>query len=206
MTAAASSAPLAASAQATAPDSAASVTRLGTDTLAVERFVRTPQRVEDDHGNHVAPDGSMRRFESRTFDPGKPGSEPIRTQMIARQGDSLRNEAKGGRGEGVRSVAAPPTTRDRDSVRRASGIGTRIRELEGEAIHFHSPRSRVPIPDSLRSRLPQYLSRLHRRRSPGRDRTPDRRDSDEQHHGTENGHRIGRTDPVELRSNESRRS
>jgi hypothetical protein len=41
MTAAAAIAPLAASAQGTAPDSAGYFTRLGTDTLAIERFVRT---------------------------------------------------------------------------------------------------------------------------------------------------------------------
>ena len=114
--------PIAGSAQATAPDSGGYVTRLGTDTLAIERFVRTPQRVQAEvllriptttrttYVMELAPDGTMRRLESQTFDPGQPGTEPVRAQVIERRGDSLRVETKAGRGEGVRTVAAPPAT------------------------------------------------------------------------------------------------
>jgi hypothetical protein len=114
--------PLVSSAQAPAPDSAGYVTRLGTDTLAIERFVLTPERVEAEvllripttkrttYVLELAPVGTMRRFESITYDPGKPEAEPERHQVIERQGDSLRVETRGGRGEGVRTLAAPPAT------------------------------------------------------------------------------------------------
>lgn len=113
---------MSAAAQANSPDSAGYVTRLGVDTLAIERFVRTADRIEAEvllripattrttYVMELAPDGTMRRLESSTYDPAKPGAEPIRRQIVERHGDSLRIEATGGRGEGVRSIAAPPGT------------------------------------------------------------------------------------------------
>src|SRR5690606_31026102 len=94
--AAALAAPVAGSAQMATPDSGGYVTRLGTDTLAIERFVRTPQRVQAEvllriptttrttYVMELAPDGTMRRLESQTFDSGKPESGPARTQVIER--------------------------------------------------------------------------------------------------------------------------
>lgn len=105
-----------------APDSAGYVTRLGIDTLAIERFVRTPTRVEAEvllriptttrttYVMTLAPDGTMERLESKTYDPGRPSSEPIRTQVIERVGDSLRIAMTGGRSEGERMIAAPSAT------------------------------------------------------------------------------------------------
>ncbi|HYR08193.1 MAG TPA: DUF2911 domain-containing protein [Longimicrobium sp.] len=72
-------------------DSAALVTVLGRDTLALERWVRTPQRVTAEavvrsprttwrsYVLDLSPDGRMRRFEERVFDPGS--SSPVRTDV-----------------------------------------------------------------------------------------------------------------------------
>jgi hypothetical protein len=74
-------------------DSAALVTVLGRDTLALERWVRTPQRVTAEavvrtprttvrrYVLDLAPDGTMRRFEERTFDPSA-GDTPRRVEVF----------------------------------------------------------------------------------------------------------------------------
>src|SRR5688500_748852 len=74
-------------------DSAALVTVLGRDTLALERWVRTPERVTAEavvrsprttyrrYVLDLAPDGRMRRFEERTFDPANTGGAPVRTDV-----------------------------------------------------------------------------------------------------------------------------
>lgn len=74
-------------------DSAALVTVLGRDTLALERWVRTPERVTAEavvrsprttvrrYVLDLAPDGRMRRFEERTFDPAQAGGASVRTDV-----------------------------------------------------------------------------------------------------------------------------
>lgn len=74
-------------------DSAALVTVLGRDTLALERWVRTPERVTAEavvrsprttvrrYVLDLAPDGRMRRFEERTFDPANASGSPVRTDV-----------------------------------------------------------------------------------------------------------------------------
>lgn len=111
-------APLAAvPAQGTAvPDSGAYVTRLGSDTLAVERFVRTPRRVEADvvlrvpatvrtrYLLELGPDGEMARLESVTTDPRR--ARPDRRELVTRAGDSLRIVTTVGDSTRTRAVAA----------------------------------------------------------------------------------------------------
>jgi hypothetical protein len=79
-------------------DSAALVTVLGRDTLALERWVRTGNVIEAEalvrsprttmrrYRMELADDGSMRRFEERTFDPAADAT-PTRVDVIARTGD-----------------------------------------------------------------------------------------------------------------------
>ena len=74
-------------------DSAALVTVLGRDTLTLERWVRTPTRVTAEavvrsprttyrrYVLDLAPDGSMRRFEERVFDPSA-GDTQTRTEVV----------------------------------------------------------------------------------------------------------------------------
>ncbi|HEX6371397.1 MAG TPA: DUF2911 domain-containing protein [Longimicrobium sp.] len=74
-------------------DSAALVTVLGRDTLALERWVRTPGRVTAEavvrsprttyrrYVLDLAPDGRMRRFEERTFEPANTAGAPVRTDV-----------------------------------------------------------------------------------------------------------------------------
>ncbi len=89
----------------TDPNRAAFVTRLGADTLAVEQFVRTPERIEatvvlrtptttlrryvlDAHA-----DGTLRRFEGTVHDPSAPAdAPPLRRDVATIEGDSLRME------------------------------------------------------------------------------------------------------------------
>ncbi len=94
-------------------DSAGLVTVLGRDTLALERWVRTPQRITAEavvraprttyrrYVLDLAPDGTMRRFEERVFDPSTPGGSATRSEIfeaadsgwtrILAQGDSVAN-------------------------------------------------------------------------------------------------------------------
>ncbi len=94
-------------------DSAALVTVLGSDTLALERWVRTGDRVVAEavirsprttvrrYVLDLAPDGRMHRFEERTFDPANADGPPVRTDVVqageggwsrtVTQGDSVVN-------------------------------------------------------------------------------------------------------------------
>lgn len=84
---------LAAPAAAQRADSAALVTVLGRDTLALERWVRAGDRITAEavvrsprttHRRYVLDmdsEGLMRRFEERTFDPANPAT-PLRTEVL----------------------------------------------------------------------------------------------------------------------------
>jgi hypothetical protein len=75
-------------------DSAALVTVLGRDTLALERWVRTPQRITAEavvrsprttlrrYVMDLGPDGRMRRFQEQVFDPAEAGGAPRRTETV----------------------------------------------------------------------------------------------------------------------------
>jgi hypothetical protein len=85
---------LAAPAAAQTADSAALVTVLGRDTLALERWVRSGERITAEavvrsprttHRRYVlelAPDGRMRRFEERVLDPAASTGAPLRTETV----------------------------------------------------------------------------------------------------------------------------
>lgn len=87
-------APDVASAQAVRADSAALVTVLGRDTLALERWVRTPGRIEAEaavrsprttlrrYTMDLDASGTMRRFEERLLDPANPDGAPLRTEVF----------------------------------------------------------------------------------------------------------------------------
>lgn len=83
----------AAPAAAQTADSAALVTVLGRDTLAMERWVRTPDRIVAEavvraprttirrYVLDLGPDGRMRRFQEHVFDPANP-IDPVRTETV----------------------------------------------------------------------------------------------------------------------------
>lgn len=90
------------------PDSAGLVTVLGRDTLALERWVRTPQRITAEavvrsprttvrrYVMDLGPDGRMRRFEERVFDPAAAGGAPLRTETVqAAEGGWTRTVVQG---------------------------------------------------------------------------------------------------------------
>jgi len=94
-----------------AQDSAAFVTRLGRDTLVVERFARVSNRLQADVVMRVpatsriryvldlSPSGELSRLETVI-------SSPARREVITRQGDSLRIEITNTGATRVRTVAA----------------------------------------------------------------------------------------------------
>lgn len=100
---------------AAAPDSGAYITRLGSDTLAVERFVRTPRRIEAEvvlrvpatsrthYVLDLGPDGELVRLEATT---NPRGTRPGRRELVTRDGDSLRIVTTVGDSTRRRSVAA----------------------------------------------------------------------------------------------------
>lgn len=102
----------------TAADSAAFVTRLGVDTVAVERVVYTPRRVEADvllrvpsttrthYVLELSPAGELTRLEAVTTDP-RAAAGPARREVIMRVGDSLRVETTTDGQVRARTVAAP---------------------------------------------------------------------------------------------------
>ena len=109
---------IAAAQSGTPPDSAVFVTRLGSDTLVVERVVHSRHRVEADVAMRVprttrthyllelSPRNTLERMEAVTFDTTGGGKTPIRRQLITRAGDSLRIETVAGEQRTTRSVAA----------------------------------------------------------------------------------------------------
>lgn len=94
-----------------AQDSAAFVTRLGNDTIVVERFVRGSNRIEADvvmrvpttsrirYVLELSPGGELARFETLV-------SAPARHEVITRQDDSLRIETTDTGATRVRTAAA----------------------------------------------------------------------------------------------------
>jgi hypothetical protein len=100
-----------------AADSASFVTRLGVDTVAVERVVYAPRRVEADvllrmpvttrtrYALDLSPAGELTRLEAVTTDP-RAGGAPTRREVIARAGDSLRVETTTDGQVRTRTVAA----------------------------------------------------------------------------------------------------
>ncbi len=98
------------------PDSASLVTRLGADTLVVERFVRSANRIEAEvvlrvprttHTRYVlvlSPAGELARLEALTTEPG--GAQPVRREVVTRVADSLRIEVVDTGAPRVRMVAA----------------------------------------------------------------------------------------------------
>ncbi len=101
-------------------DSAVFVTRLGADTLVVERVIRSPQRVEAEVAMRVprttrtvyvlelSPSGMLERMEASTFDTTGGGATPARRETITRVDDSLRIETTTGGQSRTRSVSAEP--------------------------------------------------------------------------------------------------
>jgi hypothetical protein len=99
-------------------DTAVFVTRLGSDTLVIERVIRSPRRVEAEVAMRVprttrtmyvlelSPAGALERMEAVTFDATAGGTTPTRREVITRVGDSLRIESKLGEPRPVRTVAA----------------------------------------------------------------------------------------------------
>jgi hypothetical protein len=102
------------------PDSATFVTRLGSDTLVVERVVRSPRRVEAEVAMRVprtsrtvyvlelSPAGMLERMEASTFDTTGGGATPARREVVTRVGDSLRIETTTGDQRRARAVRADP--------------------------------------------------------------------------------------------------
>ncbi|MDQ3996414.1 MAG: DUF2911 domain-containing protein [Gemmatimonadota bacterium] len=98
-------------------DSASFVTRLGVDTVAIERVVYAPQRVEAEvllrvpattrtrYVLELSPAGELTRLEAVTTSPRVP-DRPARREVIARTGDSLRVETTVDGQARVRHVAA----------------------------------------------------------------------------------------------------
>lgn len=106
-----------------APDSASFVTRLGADTLVVERFVQTDDRVVADvlmrvpsttrtrWVLEVSPTGIMERLSTIPLDPVTGAALENGTgRTVLRRGDSLVVESAGPRGTRATTVAAPPAT------------------------------------------------------------------------------------------------
>lgn len=106
-----------------APDSAAFVTRLGNDTLAVERVVRSPRRVEAEvllrtpratvtrYALELDERGEMQRFEAVSHDAGAAaGAAATRREVVVRRGDSLDVSVTGGAAPQARTLAAAPGT------------------------------------------------------------------------------------------------
>lgn len=103
-----------------APDSASFVTRLGADTLAVERFVHAPGRVEAEvvlraptttrtrYVLELLPSGHLVRLEAVRLPPG--GGAPLGRETIERVGDSLRLEIVTDSGSRQRTIAADRAT------------------------------------------------------------------------------------------------
>ena len=100
-------------------ESGAFVIRLGTDTIAVERFTRTANRLEGEqvlrtprtairrYMMTLAPDGSVSRLESRTRAPGAAGAAPQRQPTVTLAGDSVVVTMREGDSTHTRKLTAP---------------------------------------------------------------------------------------------------
>jgi hypothetical protein len=100
-------------------DSAALLTVLGRDTLALERWVRTPERVTAEavvrsprttyrrYVLDLAPDGRMRRFEERTFDPANTAGAPVRTDVYESEESGWTHTLSQGDSVATARVEAP---------------------------------------------------------------------------------------------------
>jgi hypothetical protein len=98
-------------------DSASFVTRLGVDTVAVERVVYGPRRVEADvllrvptttrtrYTLDLSPAGELTRLEAVTSGP-QSGGATTRREVVSRVGDSLRVEVATGGEQRTRTLAA----------------------------------------------------------------------------------------------------
>jgi hypothetical protein len=110
-------APVAAQVGAQSADSASLVTRLGNDTLAVERFVRSGERLEAEvvlrspavsrtrYIMETSPEGGLVRFETISLDP-RGGTPTGRRNLITQVGDSLRIETTADGETTTRTVAS----------------------------------------------------------------------------------------------------
>ncbi|MFN2564215.1 MAG: DUF2911 domain-containing protein [Gemmatimonadaceae bacterium] len=99
-------------------DSASFVTRLGVDTVAIERVVYAPRRVEADvllrvprttrtrYVLDLSSGGELTRLEAVTTDPRAPTGTPARREVITRLGDSLRVETEADGQPRTRTAAA----------------------------------------------------------------------------------------------------
>ena len=109
-----------AAAQAPRADSAALVTVLGRDTIALERWVRTGSRIQAEAAVRspstslrryvldLSPSGGMRRFEERIVDPASPGGAPRRVEVIeAADSGWTRRVTEGDSTRGSRVQAGP---------------------------------------------------------------------------------------------------
>ena len=102
-------------------DSAVFVTRLGADTLVIERVVRSPRRVQAEVAMRVprtsrtmyvlelSSSGLLERMEATTFDTTGGGAAPTRREIVTRVGDSLRIETTLDAQARSRAVRADPT-------------------------------------------------------------------------------------------------
>jgi Protein of unknown function (DUF2911) len=100
-------------------DSAGLVTVLGRDTLALERWVRTPERVTAEavvrsprtsirrYVLDLAPDGRMRRFEERVIDPADAAGAPMRTDVYEAGAGGWTRTVTQGDSTATSQVAAP---------------------------------------------------------------------------------------------------
>jgi len=105
----------------TVPDSASFVTRLGADTLVIERFVREARRVDAEvllrvprttrtwYSLELSPGGDLARLDARIAAPRGAGP-PVRSQTITRVGDSLRIETTTDGATRAQMVAADRST------------------------------------------------------------------------------------------------
>lgn len=106
--------------QAQQADSASFVTLLGVDTLAAERFVVTPGRVDAEtvlrsprtmvgrYTLEMDAQGQLTRYEGAVWEGGSGDGEPVMRETVVRQGDGFAYERTGSRaGSGTFTADAP---------------------------------------------------------------------------------------------------
>jgi hypothetical protein len=109
----------ASAAPAQAPEQGVFITRLGTDTLSVERYTRTASRLEGEmvvrspyttvrrYTAEIRPDGTLGRFETTLEAPGASRPMPTLRHVVEPGGDSLTVRIHRGDSTRVLRVAAP---------------------------------------------------------------------------------------------------